>query len=172
MVSSPDQTAGAFTGSFEARAATRSYVLYAGPWAVLGLLSAQVALDRSGVLGWLLAGLCLAAAALLTVGLRRFRVTIKDGALVYQDMRRRTQRCQLADILWCESQWLSEQCFGKNWKLLRLVVELRDGGDIRIHMRPFSLTDLARMKELLRVNNEPITAHIAAARRLRPATPR
>jgi len=122
----------------------------------LGLLGAWLALNWAGSSSWAAVGLCTGIAvlcagivALWVVWLRGFRVRIKDGVLEYRDGRYQTQRCPLAEIAWCDSQWVSIRSLGRQMSQLRLVVLLRGGRDIRIQMKPFSVGDLAHMRELM-----------------------
>ena len=130
-------------GAFEARASAGGYVLLAGPFGALGLLWTWLALHRPGSGSWSAVAVCAAAAGLWVVWLRGFRVRIAEGVLEYRDGLYRTRRCLLADIRHLEVAWV--RCG------LRLVVRTHRGaGALEINPKPFSRTDLAGLRQLLK----------------------
>ena len=149
MRSSISNTTGDATEAFEARASAGGFWVLACPWLLLGLFWTWLALYRPGSGAWTAVVICAGIVLLWVVWLRGFRVRIADGVLEYRDGLYRTQRCLLAEIQRCESEWVADTMLWRVMHLLRLVVALREGGQIAMNPKPFSRADVKRMRDLL-----------------------
>ena len=149
MPSSFSNTDAPAADAFEARASPGGYVMLTGVWVLLGLLWTWLAMSHSSNDFWAVAALCFGVALLWVLWLRGFRVRISHGQLEYRNGLYQTQRCLLADIAKSNARWVTERLLGRRLSHLRLVVAVRQGGPIHIHMKPFSRANLTRMRELL-----------------------
>jgi hypothetical protein len=143
-----------------ARSSISGYLALGGIWVLLAALfvwcaifrtaseSAEIAMSsRMGMLT--VAAFCAGVACVWCAWLRGFRLRVVNGEFEYRNGLYQTRRARLGDIQNVGSKQIRWRLLWRKLSIPRMVIELRDAPPIVINVKPFSRSDLARLRAIL-----------------------
>lgn len=129
------------------RATISSYLVLTGVWVALGIgyLILYLRNPRHDLASVSIGAWCIAL--LWCVWLRGFKITISDKSIQYRDGFFRSSSVDMNEIACISGEWVQWKLFGREVKILRIVVVSRSGESaIKINLKPFGRSALTAIK--------------------------